>query len=110
MAHEDLATVAARIPESVGKMILEPLNHGFASAEREALKQGVAAHAMIGMLLNHMASICAMVEPAGVREELVKSLVSSFVDMVQKHLVARITTQGGVILPPGTQIPRTEVD
>jgi hypothetical protein len=54
---------------------------------------------MIEMLLNHLSSVTAMVEPAGAREELVKQLVSAFAPMVRKHVDARNTTPGGVILP-----------
>jgi len=87
------------IPQNVARLLLEPLNHGLAAAERQCLKQGVPAHEMINLLLNHLASVCAMVEPPQARELLVKDLVSSFSPMVRKHVEVRHTTPGGVLLP-----------
>jgi len=88
-----------RLPRNFHTLILEPLNHGLAAAERQALKQGVPAHDMINLLLNHMASVCAMVEPPQAREMLIKDLVASFGAMVRKHVEVRYTSPGGVFLP-----------
>jgi hypothetical protein len=87
------------LPKNLGPFVLEPLNYGLAAAERQALKQGVPAHDMINMLLNHMASVCAMVEPPQAREILIKDLVSAFAGMVRKHVENRYTSPGGVLLP-----------
>jgi hypothetical protein len=81
------------------RILLEPVNHGFASAEREALKRGVPAHMMVELLLNHLASVVAMIEPAGAREATVTQLVKDFAPMVRRHVDARMTSPGGVILP-----------
>ena len=86
-------------PKEVAKLLLEPLNHGLAAAERQCLKQGVPAHELINLLLNHLASVCAMVEPAQAREALIKDLVSAFGPMTRKHVDARHTTPGGVFMP-----------
>lgn len=94
-----MAEVENPVPLNVGRILLEPLNHALAAGSREALKQGVPAHTVIEMLLNHLASVTAAIEPSGSREETVKNLVSSFAPMVQRHLEARLTTPGGVILP-----------
>lgn len=88
-----------QIPENVGKILLEPLNYAFAAGERRALEQGVPAHSMIEMLLNHLASVAAMIEPPGAREALIKQLVASIAPMIEKHVEARRTTPSGLVLP-----------
>lgn len=87
---------------AVAKFVLEPLNYGLAAGCRRALEIGVPTNMMIEFLLNHLASVAAMVEPAGAREALVKDLVRSFASMVNKHVDARYTTPGGVALPRKT--------
>lgn len=96
MADEEKAF---QFPGTVSKFLLEPLNHGIAAANRQALKQGVQAHELIELHLNHLASVVAMVEPAGAREELIRQLVGSFASMVKQHVDVRYTTEGGVKLP-----------
>ncbi len=90
-------------PLVVWRILMEPINHGFAAATREALRQKVPAHWVIEMLLNHLASVVAMIEPSGAREELVKKLVMDFSPMVRKHVEARLTTPGGILLPRAVQ-------
>ena len=88
-----------RIPNNIVPTILSPLEHGIAAMEREALKVGVPADKIINMLLNHMCSVVAMIDPPPVREETIKALVKSFAPMVRQHVEARFTTPGGVKLP-----------
>lgn len=88
-----------RLPENIGKIILDPMQHGLAAYERQALKLGVPAHDVVEMLLNHLASVVAMIEPAGARAATVEGLVAGFSTMVQKHLDARKMTAGGVFVP-----------
>jgi len=90
-------------PVAVWRLLLEPINHGLASATRKALEMQVPAHSVIEMYLNHLASTVAMIEPAGAREETLKNLVSSFAPMVRRHVDARMTSPGGVIMPRGTK-------
>lgn len=84
---------------NIGRTLLEPLNHGLAAAERKALELGVPAHEIIGMLLNHLSSVVAMVEPSGAREALIRQMVADFAPMCRKHIEARFTSPGGVKLP-----------
>lgn len=84
---------------NVAKVLLEPQNHALAVWARKCFELGVPAHSMIEMFLNHMASICAQVEPPGAREELVKGLVKSFAPMVIQHHEAKYTTPGGILMP-----------
>ena len=65
--QEKPARVAPQLPPNLGKALLEPLNHAIAAGEREALKIGVPSTDVIEMLLNHLASVVAMIEPAGAR-------------------------------------------
>jgi hypothetical protein len=87
------------LPRNLGPLVLTTLDHALAAGEREALKVGVPAHNVIEMLLNHLASVVAMIEPAGARYEVIKGLVESFSTMVAKHVDRRYTTAGGVKLP-----------
>ena len=88
---------------NIGRTLLEPLNHGLAVSMRKALELGVPAHSAIEMLLNHLASVVAMVEPPGAREALVKQLVSEFAPLCRKHIELRFKTPGGVFLPKALQ-------
>lgn len=91
--------MSEKMPENLGKTLLEPLNHAIAAGEREALKLGVPAHDVVEMLLNHLASVVSMIEPAGVRAATVEGLVAGFAPMVHKHVAARYTTPGGILTP-----------
>lgn len=95
MADEQPPTISV----TVGKILLEPLNHAIAAGEREALARGVPTHAVLEMLVNHLASVVAMVEPAGAREACLRDLVGSFAPLVRQHVERRYTTPGGVVLP-----------
>lgn len=97
-------------PGPVGKFLLEPLNHAMAAGTRQALKQGVQAHELLELHLNHLASVVAMIEPAGAREAALRQLVSDFAPMVKLHVDARYISPGGVHLPkPIDKTSPTEV-
>lgn len=87
------------LPPNLGKAILDPLSHALAAGEREALKIGVPTHDVVEMLLNHLASVVAMIEPAAVRAVTVEGLVENFSLMVRKHVDARYMTPGGILVP-----------
>ena len=91
-------------PTNLGKLVLDPWQHALAAGMRQALKVGVPAHNVIEMLLNHLASVVAMLEPPGVRAETVKALVEHFPSMVRQHVDARDKTPGGVFVPPGVKL------
>lgn len=88
-----------KLPANLGKALLEPLNHAIAAGEREALKIGVPSTDVIEMLLNHLASVVAMIEPAGARAATIEGLVAGFAPMVQRHVQARYMTPGGILTP-----------
>lgn len=98
-APDSAPVVPPVIPENLGRILLEPLNHGMAAAERKALELGVPAHDMLNMLMNHLTSILAMIEPPGAREEAIKDVVRSVAPMTQRHYELRHMSPGGVILP-----------
>ena len=91
--------VPPKIPANLGKFVLEPLSHALAAGERNALKLGVPAHEVIEMILNHLASVVAMVEPAGVRADAITSVNRAFPDLVRKYREALHTSSGGVLMP-----------
>lgn len=105
MSEEPKPTAPPNLPVNLGKLVLEPWQHALAAGMRHALRVGVPTHDVIGMLLNHLASVVAMVEPPGVRAALVKGLVESFPDMIRQHVDARQMTSGGVFIPQGAQPP-----
>ena len=97
--QEKLLTPTLQLPPNLGKALLEPLNHAIAAGEREALKIGVPSTDVIEMLLNHLASVVAMIEPVGARAATIEGLVAGFAPMVQKHVQARYMTPGGILTP-----------
>ena len=84
---------------NLGKLVLDPLNHAIAAGEREALKVGVPTHDVVEMLLNHLASVVAMIEPAGVRVSTIEGIIESFARLVRQHVDARLTSPGGIVHP-----------
>lgn len=96
---EPPANITPVLPPNLGKALLEPLNHAIAAGEREALKIGVPSTDVIEMLLNHLASVVAMIEPVGARAATIEGLVAGFAPMVQKHVQARYMTPGGILTP-----------
>lgn len=95
----DEAKNGFEFPGPVGKFLLEPLNHAIAAGTRQALKQGVQAHELVEMHLNHLASVVAMIEPPAARELMLRKIVEDFAPMVGTHVNARYTTPGGIKLP-----------
>lgn len=95
--------VRLEFPPDVGKVVIDPLNYAFAAGIRQAISIGTPTHSVIEMLLNHVASVTAMVEPAGSREVLVKQIVAAIAPLVRKHVDVLNTTPGGVILPKAAQ-------
>ena len=95
----DETEVKTQVPANIGKAILDPLNHALAAGEREALKIGVPTHEVVEMLLNHLASVVAMIEPPQARALVVEGLVENFAVMVRKHVDATQRTPGGIIVP-----------
>ena len=88
------------IPASrLGKAILDPLNHAIAAGARQALKNGVATHEVVEMMLNALASVVAMVEPPQAREHLTRDIVGALAGLVRQHVDVRYTTPGGIKLP-----------
>lgn len=83
-------------PQMISKLILDPINNGFAAALRDALKSGVPARDIIELTLNQMVSIVAMVEPKSVREALIMDVIGSINPLVVQHVEARM---GTLILP-----------
>jgi hypothetical protein len=89
------------IPSNINlaRTMLDPLNHAIAAGTREALRLGVPAHAVIEMQLNHLASLIAQLEPAGLRLTVIEDVVRQLSTMVRQHVDARNKTPGGVIIP-----------
>lgn len=102
-SDRDHPRIPPQIPENLGKTIFEPVGYGLAAAERRALELGVPVHTILETLLNHVASVAAMVEPPGAREKLIKDIVAAIPKMIAQHVQARHTTPGGVILPGGVK-------
>jgi hypothetical protein len=84
---------------NLARTMLDPLNHAVAAGTREALRLGVPAHAVIEMQLNHLASLIAQLEPAGLRLTVIEDVVRQLSTMVRQHVDAKNKTPGGVIIP-----------
>lgn len=96
-----MADVKSINTDDLGRAILQPWDHAMAAYEREAAKMGVPAHRVLNLLLNHMASVVAMIDPPQARELLIEDLVKAFAPMVRQHIDARFKSPGGVFLPGG---------
>lgn len=99
MSNEKTSEVPEQLRGNLGKALLEPLNHALAAGERNALSMGVPAHDVVEMLLNHLASVVAMIEPPAVRSATIEGLVENFAVMVRKHVEVRSMTPGGILIP-----------
>lgn len=85
-------------PPDINRTLLEPINHGFAAALRQALKLGVPTHFVVELTLNQLASVVAQIEPAGVRLQMIEDVVRQFAPLVRQHVDARLTSPGGIIM------------
>ena len=91
----------APLPAGPAKMLVDLVAQGLGAQERRCLEAGVPVQELIGCLLNHAASLAAIVEPPGMRAEVVAEMVASIPSLVRDHVGARTRTPGGVWLPPG---------
>lgn len=99
MADETPQQIPPRIPANLGKFVLEPLSHALAAGEREALRLGVEAQDVIEMILNHLASVVALIEPPGVRADAIASCVKFIPELTRKYVEKRHMSPGGVYMP-----------
>jgi hypothetical protein len=100
---DSIIDIPPKIPANLGKFVLDPLNHAIAAGEREALKIGVPTEEVLEMLLNHVASVIAMIEPAGVRAGALMDANHALPELVRKHVEARHLSSGGVFMPNSTR-------
>jgi len=78
---------------------MSPFDHGVAAMERQLLALGVPVEFLARVLMQHAASIIALVEPPGVRAEAMKELIGNFPQMVRRAKLSMATTAGGIIVP-----------
>ena len=76
-----------------------PVDHGIAAMERQLLALGVPVTFLARVLMQHAASIIALVEPPAIRAQAMAELIRNFPAMVRRAQLASATTAGGVILP-----------
>lgn len=87
------------LPDSLQRMMLEPLNHGIAAASRKALERGISAERVLELHLNNLASTLAMVEPPQARANALKDVQKALPELLRQHVDARYTTPAGIKLP-----------
>lgn len=94
---------AARIqvPDNIGRLALEPLNHAIAAGSRKALDLGIPVHQVLELSLNNLSSVIAMLEPAELRAEAMRDCIKAIPDLVRQHVDVRYTSPGGVLMPRG---------
>src|SRR5579863_231803 len=83
----------------IAQIALGPFDHMVAAGERQLLSLGVPVDVMVRIMMQHAASILALVEPAGVRAEIMRNMIGNFPSMVRTAQLAASKTPGGVILP-----------
>ena len=91
----------ATLPPGPSQMLVELVSLGLGAQERRCLEAGVPVEALIEMLLNHSASLAAIVEPPGMRAIVVQEIIDSIPTLVREHVAVRQRTPGGLWLPPG---------
>ena len=89
------------LPPAAQAMLTDLISQGLGAQERRCLEAGVEVQQLIRVLLNHAASLAAVVAPPGMRAEVVAEMVASIPSLVRDHVGARTRTPGGVWLPPG---------
>ena len=92
------------------ELAVSPFDHGIAAQERQLLALGVPVVFLARVLAQHCASIVSLVEPASIRADVMRSLISDFPGMVRKALLASATTAGGIILPHANKDALAEPD
>lgn len=78
---------------------LGPVDHGIAAMERQLLGLGVPHETLARIMLNHAASIIALIEPPIARAQVMQKLIGNFPEAVRLANLAASKTEGGVILP-----------
>ena len=77
-------------------------DHAVAAMERQLLAGGTPIDFLARVLMQHAASILALVEPATIRSEIMKALIGNFPAQVRAAQVAASTTRSGLVVPAGT--------
>lgn len=83
---------------------LHPVDHGIAAMERQLIRLGVPLEMMAKMMMQHAASVCALIEPPIARAEVMERLIKNFPAQVQIAKVESSKTPGGVIVPNGAKV------
>ncbi len=91
--------VPPQIPANLGPFVLSPLNHAIAAGAREAFKLGVPVHNVLEMMVNQLASVIALVEPAGVRANALADVQRQLPDLMRQYVEAKHLTPGGIYMP-----------
>jgi len=86
-------------PRDLAQIALSPFDHGLGATERQLLAVGVPAEILMTVLLQHAASILALIEPAEIRAQMLRNVIGNFPVMVRTAQLAASKTAGGVILP-----------
>ena len=97
------APVSAR-QENLLNYAISPFDHGVAAMERQLIRLGIPLEMLARAMMQHAASICALIEPAALRAEVMQKLIRNFPAQVQVAKVEASKTQGGVIVPNGAHV------
>ena len=76
-------------------------DHAVAAMERQLLAGGAPVDFLARVMMQHAASILALVEPAAVRAEVMKMLIGNFPAQVRAAQLAASTTKSGLVVPVG---------
>ncbi len=85
--------------QDIVSVAVTPFDHMVAAGERALLNMGIPIPFLARILMQHAASLVALVEPPAIRHEILKELVSNFPAAVRRAQLASATTTGGIILP-----------
>lgn len=69
------------------------------------LQQRVAATDIMNLLIEHVAMLLALVEPAGLRSTILDEIRKNLPAVLDRHVAGRRTTAGGIYVPqPGDRV------
>lgn len=75
------------------------VDHAVAAMERQLIAARVPAELLAKVMLQHSASIVALIEPPALRAQVMQRLIGNYPEAVRAATIAASKTPGGVILP-----------
>lgn len=79
-------------------------DHAIAAVERELVKMGCPLEFLVKVLLQHAASVIALMESPIMRQEVMATAIGNFPGQVKVALNMAAMTKGGIVVPKDAQV------